>query len=62
MHEKFTFDRINQGILKMLRGEACKTLWWFDPRFDEGFTILGDLSLPVIKEFERMYLDCTGDI
>lgn len=62
MHPRETFSRINQGILKALKGEACRTLWWFDPRFDEGFTLLGDLAIPVIQEFRRMWLDATGQI
>lgn len=62
MHPRFTYERISQAILKMLKREACRTLWWFDPRFEEGFTILGDLSLPVIQEFRRLWLDATGEI
>jgi len=61
MHQLETVDRINQAILIFLKGEACRTLWWFDPRFDEGFTIIGEKALKVIKEFHGFQIDEYGE-
>jgi hypothetical protein len=49
--------KIGEAIVKFLRGRACETLWWYDPRFDEGFTILGDQALEAIADFKKMCLD-----
>lgn len=61
MHPLETVSNINQAILTFLKGEACRTLWWFDPRFDEGFTIIGDEALKVIKEFHGLQVDEYGE-
>lgn len=61
MHQKETVSRINEAILKFLKGEACRTLWWFDQRFDEGFTIIGDEALNVIKAFHGLEIDNEGE-
>jgi hypothetical protein len=57
LHEREVVQRVNQAIVMHLRGRACETLWWYDPRFDEGFTILGDDALELIREIHRNYLD-----
>ena len=62
MHRKEAVSRINQAILSFLHGEACRTLWWFDPRFDEGFTLIGDEALKVIKAFHGLEVDSVGEI
>jgi hypothetical protein len=62
MHPVETVSRINQAILSTLQGEACRTLWWFDPRFDEGFTIIGDEAVRVIKVFHGLEVDELGEI
>lgn len=61
MHTLEKTAQIDQAILSFLQGEACRTLWWFDPRFDEGFTILGDQALAVIAKFHGMRLDLYGE-
>lgn len=57
MHPLEKVDKINHAILSFLQGEACRTLWWFDPRFDDGFTIIGDKALKVIKQFHGFQVD-----
>lgn len=53
---------IEAGIVKMLRQRACDTLWWYDERYDEGFTILGQEALDLIKDFEDLVIDGKGRI
>lgn len=53
-HPLETVERINDGILRFMQKRACETLWWYDPRFDEGFTILGDAALEMIADFKGM--------
>lgn len=47
-------ERIDDAIVKFLQGRACETLWWYDARFDEGFTILGDVALEMIADFRGL--------
>lgn len=61
MHTLEKTEKINQAILSFLVGEACRTLWWYDPRFDEGFTIIGDKALEVIAKFHGLRVDLYGE-
>lgn len=61
MHKKETVERIDKAILSFLQKRACETLWWYDPRFDEGFTIIGDEALKCIKEFHGLEIDEYGE-
>lgn len=61
-HPQEVVRTIDQGIVKMLRGRACETLWWYDERFDEGFTVLGDVALEMIKEINDIKVDGSGRI
>jgi hypothetical protein len=62
LHPREVVSRIDEGIVRMLRGRACDTLWWYDPRFDEGFTILGNDALEFIKDFNDIRIDKDGRI
>jgi hypothetical protein len=53
---KYTLE-INKAIRDFLQRRACEMLWWYDDRFDEGFTIIGDRALEVIREFNEKKLD-----
>lgn len=48
---------INRAIAMRLGERAAETLWWFDPRFAEGFTIIGDTALEFIADFRQLLLD-----
>jgi hypothetical protein len=61
VHPKEVYERVGKAIVLALRKRACETLWWYDPRFDEGFTILGDTAIEVIREFYGMRLDDMGE-
>lgn len=50
---------ITDGMRRFLQNRACDTLWWYDPRFDEGFTILGEVAKEFIEDVDR--LDWTAD-
>lgn len=56
-HEKHVIHAVNDAIVRFLKGRACDTLWWFDPRFDEGFTVLGSQALELVKDLHENYLD-----
>lgn len=53
-HPLETYLRICDGLVRFLRCRACETLWWYDPRFDEGFTIIGDVARELIDDFKRL--------
>lgn len=61
MHPVERVAVINDAILRTLKAEAIKTLWWFDPRFDEGFTWIGEKALEVIKLFHGLQVDEYGE-
>jgi hypothetical protein len=48
---------INKAIALKLGERASETLWWYDPRYSEGFTIIGDLALEFIADFREILLD-----
>jgi hypothetical protein len=56
-HPLDTFYRVNDAIVLAMRARACETLWWYDPRFDEGFTILGDVAIEIIRDFYGIAID-----
>jgi hypothetical protein len=62
LHPLEVVTLIDDAIVRFLRGRACETLWWYDPRFDEGFTILGDVALEYIRDFNDLRIDATGRI
>lgn len=61
MHQLQTVGRITTGILRKLQKRACDTLWWYDPRYDEGFTLLGDKAIEAIEEFLGTQIDMYGE-
>jgi hypothetical protein len=50
-------QRVSEAMVKFLKGRACDTLWWYDPRFDDSFTLIGPDALATIKEFRKIFLD-----
>lgn len=56
VHPLRTVVKLNRAIVDWLRGRACETLWYYDARFDEGFTILGETALEIIREFGQRTL------
>lgn len=61
MHPLEVTKRIDEAIVMSLQRRACETLWWYDPRYDEGFTILGDEALRYIADFNQKSLDTGGE-
>lgn len=55
-HAKEVVRRVEEAIVKFLSRRGYETLWWYDPRHDEGFTILGDVALEIIREIHETYL------
>jgi hypothetical protein len=53
-HPLETYERICDGMRRFLQGRACDTLWWYDPRFDEGFTIIGEVASEFIDDIKRL--------
>lgn len=60
-HPLETVDRITQGMLLAAKRTASGLLWWWDPRYDEGFTILGDEAVKLIAELHGMRIDSYGE-
>lgn len=44
-------ERLDKEVAELLRHRANEVLWWYDLRHDEGFTILGETAVEVIREF-----------
>ena len=61
-HPKEVYEKVSEAIVLALRKAACKTLWWYDPRFDEGFTIIGDKAIDIIREFYGIAVDSQGEL
>lgn len=57
LHTLEVVKRIDDAIVLALKRRACETLWWYDLRFDEGFTILGQDAVELIREIHEKYLD-----
>jgi hypothetical protein len=49
--------RLDKAILDYLRAKGCEMLWWYDDRYDESFTIIGDRALEIIKEFKEICVE-----
>jgi hypothetical protein len=62
LHDLEVVKKVDEAIVLFLKSRACETLWWFDPRFDEGFTILGDEAMTLIKEIHERWLDRSGEL
>lgn len=60
LHPLELIEKIDDAMLRFLKCRACDTLWWYDPRFDEGFTILGNEALELIREIHEGGLAYTG--
>lgn len=56
LHPREVVRNIDEAIKKFLARRAYETLWWFDPRHDEGFTVLGDVALEMIRELHETHL------
>jgi hypothetical protein len=57
VHKQEVIERVNQAIVLALKRRACEILWWYDPLFDEGFTILGQDAVDLIRDIHENYLD-----
>lgn len=57
MHTLETVKVIDRAMMLFLKRRACELLWWYDPRIDDGFTILGDEALNLIRDIHENYLD-----
>ena len=61
-HPKEVYENVSKAIVLAMRRRACETLWWYDPRFDEGFSIIGDAAIDVIREFYGITVDSIGEL
>lgn len=56
LHELEVVEKVDTAIVLFLKRRASEVLWWFDPRFDEGFTVLGQEALDLIRDIHENYL------
>jgi hypothetical protein len=61
MHPLEIVARIDAALVELLRARAHEILKYYDKRFDEGFTVLGDVALEIIQDFGKRHLAITGE-
>lgn len=55
-HDKKVVSDIEEYLVIKLKQRANELLWWYDVKWDDGFTLLGSDAEELIKELEENYL------